>query len=81
MADLETQAYQVQNLTVVYQKQEAKSSDTAVVSKAEHKAVKCKRKWSMKLVKKSHLASFVSSSSQSSAESSDSDSDGDAEAL
>ena len=81
IADLETQAYQVQNLTAVYQKQEAKNSDIAVVTEAEHKAAKHKRKHSKKSVKKSHLASFVSSSSQSSAESNDSDSDGDTEAL
>ena len=46
---------------------------------AEHKAAECKRKWSKKSVKKSHLASPISSPSQLSAESGDSD--GDTEAL
>ena len=80
IADLETQAYQAQSLTAVYQKQEARGSDRAVVTGAQNQAAKCKRNWSKKL-KKSHLASFVSPYSQSSAESSDSDSDGDTEAL
>ena len=35
IADLETQAYQAQNLTAVYQKQEARGSDSAVVTGAE----------------------------------------------
>ena len=81
IADLDTQAYQVQNLTAVYLKQEVKGSDIAVVTKAEHKVAKHKRKWSKKSMKKCHLVSFISSSSQSSAESNDSDSDGDTEAL
>ena len=81
IVDLETQAYQAQNLVAVHQKQETRSSDNPVVTDAVNKSAKHKRKWSKKSRKKSHLASSVSSSSQSSAESSDSDSDGDTEAL
>ena len=46
IADLETQAYQVQNLASVYQKQDTNSSyDVAVLTDAEQKAAKCKKKW------------------------------------
>ena len=79
IADLEVPANQVQNLATAYQKQEAKSSDIAIVMDAEHKTAKHKRKWSKKSVKKSHLVPSVTSPSQSSAE--DSDSDEDIEAL
>ena len=45
IAGLETQAHQVQNLASVYQKQDTKSSgDEAVVTDAEQKAAKCKKK-------------------------------------
>ena len=81
IADLETQANQVQNLATAYQKQEAKSSDITTVMDAEHKTAKCKMKQSKKSVKKSCLVPSVSSPCQSSAESSDSDSDGNTEAL
>ena len=79
IADLENQAYQAQSLAALYQKQEAMSSDIAVVADAEHKAAKHKRKRSKKSVKKSCHTSSVSSSSSLSTE--PSDSDGDTEAL
>ena len=44
IADLENQAHQVQNLAAACQKQETKSSDVAVVTGAEYKAAKDKRK-------------------------------------
>ena len=44
IADLDTQAYQVQNLVAACRKQETKSSDVAVVTDAEYKAAKHKRK-------------------------------------
>ena len=81
IVDLETQAYQVQNLAAVHQKQETQSSDNPVVTDAVNKSAKCKRKQSKKSGKKSHLASSMSLSSQLSAESSDIESDGDTEAL
>ena len=70
--DLETQA---QNLASVYQKQETKSSDVAIVTYAEHKAPKCKKKCWRKSAKKACLASSASSSFSSGAETSDSDKD------
>ena len=79
--DLETQAYQAQKLAAVYQKQETRSSDNPVETGCSKGSAKCKKKWSRKSGKKSHLALSVSSSSQLSAESSDSNSDGDTEAL
>ena len=81
IVDLETQAYQVQNLAAVHQKQETRSSDNPVVTDAVNRSTKCKRKQSKKSGKKSHIASSMSLSSQSSAESSNSDSDGDTEAM
>ena len=81
IVDLETQAYQVQKLAAVYQKQETRSSDNTVEKDVVNESAKCKKKWSRKSGKKSHPALSVSSSSQLSAESSDSDSEGDTEAL
>ena len=81
IVDLETQAYQVQNLSAVHQKQETRSSDNPVVTDAVNKSSKCKRRWLKKSGKKPHLASSVSLSSQSSADSSNSDSEGDTETL
>ena len=49
IADLETQVYQAQSLAAVYQRQEAKSSDIAVVADTEHKGANHKRKWSKNL--------------------------------
>ena len=79
--DLETQAYQAQQLVTVHQKQETRGSDNPVEIGAVNGLAKCKKKWPGKSGKKSHFAVDVSSSSQSSVETSDSDSEGDTEAL
>ena len=77
--DLETQAYQEQQLAAVYQKQETRSSDNPVETGAVTGSAKHKKKWPGKSGKKSHFCN--SCVSQSSAETSDSDSEGDTEAL
>ena len=79
--DLETQAYQAQQLAAVHQKQETRSSDDPVEIGAMNGSAKHKKKWPGKSGKKSCFAMDVSSSSQSSVETSDSDSEGDTEAL
>ena len=79
--DLETQAYQAQQLAAVYQKQETRSSDNPVETGPVNRSLKCKKKQPGKSGKKSHFAIAVSSSSQLSAETSDSDSEGDTEAM
>ena len=79
--DLETQAYQAQQLVAVHQKQETRSRDDPVEIGAMTGAAKCKRKQPGKSGKKSRFAVDVTSSSQSSGETSNSDSEGDTEAL
>ena len=75
IADLEAQAFQAQSLASVYPKKETKSSDVAVVTDADHKDAKCKKKQSRNSAKKAHLTLSASLSSSLGAETNNSNGD------